>query len=250
MAARSRHRTPAPFTSLTQFWSKGLVGSRSVGGAARRGASGRQSAYPQRSASTWTCRNIVISRPSHNRTRNHLYARATGMGAGLHRAKHCYRERRYRPALDAQCAQTSLSRLGRNARPITITIGMIPSTTAVAILAVTIRRFLATISSMVLTPRGQPSATMAWVTRSGWRRARSGSVAVTWMKAMARRPDTWSAWSSSSRPIRSTARQPRATRPKRRTSRLTHGVVRLRKAVRLILCKLLSKPRLLLASRW
>ena len=48
------------------------------------------------------CGKIATSRPGHNRTRNQLHPRATGMGAGIHRAKHCYRERRYRPALDAQ----------------------------------------------------------------------------------------------------------------------------------------------------
>ena len=92
---------------------------------------------------------------------------------------------------------------GTEPRPITITIGMIPSTTAVAILAVTIRRFLATISSMVITPRGQPwrrwhgqpdrdGAGRKWI---GCRNMDEGNGTPT---------DTWSAWSSSSRPIRST----------------------------------------------
>ena len=49
------------------------------------------------------------------------------------------------------------------------------------------------------TPRERWSATTARVTRSGWRPAQSGLVAVTWTRATARRPGTSSAWNGSLR---------------------------------------------------
>ena len=87
---------------------------------------------------------------------------------------------------------------GTGRTPITILTGTIRFTTASAILAVTIRRFHAMISFTALTQPGQRSATMARVTRSGWRRGHNGSAAVTWIKAPALRRDTSSAWSFSS----------------------------------------------------
>ena len=134
--------------------------------------------------------------------------------------------------------------------PITITIGTIPFIIAPGIRAVTIRRFLAMISFTVLTPRGQRSGMTALETRSGWRRARSGSVAVTWMEAMVHRPDTWSAWSSFLRLIRSTARPMRAIRPRLLTLLSTRGAARLPKDVRSTRCKLLLKLKRLPESKW
>ena len=84
-----------------------------------------------------------------------------------------------------------------------------------AILAGMIRQSLVTISSMAAIPRAQRSATMAAPTRSGWRPAQSGSVAVTWTREMAHQPGTSSAWNSSLRLTHSTARRTKATRPKR-----------------------------------
>ena len=119
--------------------------------------------------------------------------------------------------------------------------------TASATLAATIRHSLAMISFTAPTPPAQRSATTAAATRSGWRPAQSGSVAVTWTRATARRPDTSSAWNFSSRLTRSTARRTKATRPRRPTLPSTPGVARLRKVVRLTHCKLLLKLKPLLA---
>ena len=88
---------------------------------------------------------------------------------------------------------------------------------------------------------------MAWVTRSACRRRKrdrlpehgqGNGTPARYMECM----------EFFLRLTRSTARQPRATRPKRLISQLTPGVVPLQKAARLTPCKLLLKPRLLLAS--
>ena len=91
---------------------------------------------------------------------------------------------------------------GTESPPITITTGMIPSTTALEILAATIRRCLATTSVMARIRSGLRLAMTAWVIRSGWRPARSGSVAVTWTRGTAHRQDTSNAWSGFLRLIR------------------------------------------------
>ena len=78
--------------------------------------------------------------------------------------------------------------------PITITTGTTPFTTALEIHAATIRRSLATTTVMARTRSGLRLATTAWVIRLGWRPARNGSVAVTWTRATAHRPDISSAW--------------------------------------------------------
>ena len=112
-------------------------------------------------------------------------------------------------------------------------------------LAVLTRLSRAMISSTVPTPPAQPLAMTAPVTRSAWPRVQNGLVAVTWTKVTAPRPHTWSACNGSWRLPGSTATTP--TRPKHRTLRSIPGVVPLQKAARLTRCKLLSKPRLLLA---
>src|SRR4029453_5491714 len=83
---------------------------------------------------------------------------------------------------------------GMDRTPITITTGMTPFTTALEILAETIRLSLATTLVMARTRSAPQLATMEWVTRSVWRRRQNGSAAVTWTKVMARRRGTSSAW--------------------------------------------------------
>jgi subtilase family protein len=91
---------------------------------------------------------------------------------------------------------------------------------------------------------------MAAQIRSEWRPALSVSVAATWTRATVLPPDTSSAWNFSSRLIRSVALRLTAIQPKHPTSRTTHGVVRPRKVVQLLLCKPQSKLNALPASRW
>src|SRR5215510_12048352 len=122
---------------------------------------------------------------------------------------------------------------------------MIPSTTASAIPAATIRRSLAMITSTELTPLAQRSVTTAGTTRLEWHLAQNGLVAVTWTSVWAHRLGTSSAWNGSWHLPRSAAVIP--TRPRRLISLLTHGVVRPLKAVRLIHCKLLLMLKPLLA---
>ena len=132
--------------------------------------------------------------------------------------------------------------------PITITTGTTPSTIVSAIPAGTIRSNLATISFTVLTPPAQRLAMTAWVTRLEWHPAQNGLVAVTWTKALAHRPDTWSACSGSSRLTHLTAHQTKATLLRRPILQLTPGFVRLRKAVQPTHCKPLLKLKLRPAS--
>src|SRR6266516_1088830 len=128
---------------------------------------------------------------------------------------------------------------GTESRPITITIGTIPSMTALEILAVMIRPSLVMITVMALILSALRLATTVWATRLGWRPAQDGSAATTWTRVTAHRPDTSSAWNGSLRLTLSAAA--RATRLGLPMSRVTRGFVRLRKAVRLIRCKPLSK---------
>ena len=102
--------------------------------------------------------------------------------------------------------------------------------------------------STVPTPLPPWSAAMAAPIRSEWRRGPSGSVAVIWTRATAPPPPTWSAWNSSSRRTRSTARRRKATQPKLPTLPRIPGPARLRKAVRMTLCNLPSKRKPQLAS--
>jgi hypothetical protein len=89
------------------------------------------------------------------------------------------------------------------------------------------------------------------VTRSVWRRARSGSRAVIWIKATEHRPRTWSVCNSFWRLIRSTARPMKATPRRHPTLRLTPGAAQSRRAVQSATsCKLLLKLKELLVSRW
>ena len=83
--------------------------------------------------------------------------------------------------------------------PTTITTGTTPFMIASATLAATIHRFLAMISFTALIPQAPRSAMMALATRSGWRPAQNGSVAVTWIKATAHRLVTSSACNCSLR---------------------------------------------------
>jgi hypothetical protein len=155
------------------------------------------------------------------------------------------------PAFAGRITRSNLTIAGgTESRPITITIGMTPFTTAPGIRAVTIRRFPAMISFTAATRQEQRSATMGWATRSEWRLERSGLVAVTWMKATVHRPDTSSAWNSFLRLIPSIVHPARATLPRLPTLQLTRGVARLRKVVLLTPCKPLLKLKVLLASRW
>src|SRR5437764_1138611 len=119
------------------------------------------------------------------------------------------------------------------------TQGPILSMTVSRIPAGMIHRFPATISFTVLTLQAQRSVTMARVTRLGWRPARNGSAAVTWIRAPAHPLVTWNACSGFLRLPKSAAAIP--TRPRHLTSLLTPGSARLRKVVPLIRCKLRSK---------
>jgi subtilisin family serine protease len=67
---------------------------------------------------------------------------------------------------------------------------------------------------------------------------------------LAHPPDTWSAWNFSWRLTRLAATQARATQHWRRILRITPGVVRLRKAVRLTRYKLLLKRSAQQVSKW
>ncbi len=143
---------------------------------------------------------------------------------------------------------TRLSRItvvGTAWLPIMITIGTTRYILAVAF-AVLTRLSHAMIALMVRTPPVRWSVMTARVTRSVWRPVQSGLVAATWIKATAHLPDTSSACNGSWPPRGSAAVIP--TPPKRRTSLIIPGSARLRKVVRLIRCKLLSKLKLLLVS--
>jgi hypothetical protein len=78
----------------------------------------------------------------------------------------------------------------------------VPFTTVLEILAATIRRFHAMISAMARIPSELRLAMTASAIRSVWHPAQSGSVAVTWTRATARRPNTLSAWNGSWHRIR------------------------------------------------
>src|SRR5947207_13078410 len=85
------------------------------------------------------------------------------------------------------------------------------------------------ISSTVRTQLAQRSVTMAAPIRLEWRPVQNGSPAVTWTRAPARRRGTSSAWNFSLRLTHSTARPPKAIRPKRLTLPSTPGVARSRR---------------------
>jgi hypothetical protein len=104
---------------------------------------------------------------------------------------------------------------GTEQTPITILAGTTPFTTAWATRAGMIRLSLAMISSMEVTPLARQLATMAAPTRLEWLPVQNGSVAVTWTRAMAHRPDTSSAWNFSWRLTRSAAHPTKAIRPRR-----------------------------------
>ena len=114
---------------------------------------------------------------------------------------------------------------------ITIKTGTTPFTTAWGTHAGMIRQSLATISSMERIPSLPRLAMTAVPTRSAWRPAQSGSVAVTWTRATAHQPGTSSAWNFSWRLTHSAARRTKATRPKRLILPTTRGVARLRRVV-------------------
>src|SRR6478672_11118183 len=115
------------------------------------------------------------------------------------------------PASFGRITHSSLTiAAGTESLPITITTGMTPSTTALVILAVTIRLSLAMIMAMALIPSALQLATTAWAIKLEWRPERGGLVAVTWTRATGPRPDTLSAWNGSWRLIPSVAG--RATR--------------------------------------
>ena len=146
--------------------------------------------------------------PGHNRTGNHLHARAARLGARIHRAEHCCCERRYRSVRWTHNALKPHYRGwdGANANhnynwhdSIHDSVGNPCGNDS----PVPLRRLL----PRLLIPPAQRSATTAWVTRSGWRPAQSGLAAVTWTRATAHRPDTSSAWNFSLRLIHSTARR-------------------------------------------
>ena len=96
---------------------------------------------------------------------------------------------------------------------------MTASTTRAAM----IRLSLATTTATAATPPAQRSVTTAWVIRSGWRPAQSGSLAATStdLQTLPHRPDTSSAWNGFWRLIRSAAA--RAIRPKHLTLPSTLG---------------------------
>src|SRR5262249_36935106 len=93
-----------------------------------------------------------------------------------------------------------ITAVGTDRTSIMITIGTTPSTTALATLAEMIRLSLAMTTVMALIRQALGLAMMALVIRSGWRRARSGSVVVTWTRATAHRRDTSNAWNFSLHP--------------------------------------------------
>src|SRR5690242_19056848 len=97
--------------------------------------------------------------------------------------------------------------------------------------------------------RSQPRLVMtAAPTRSAWRQAQRGSVAVTWTRAPAHQPVISSVWNGSLHLTHSAARRTKVTRPKPRILQTTPGVAHLQKGVRLTPCRLLSKLKALLAS--
>src|SRR2546430_3359550 len=103
---------------------------------------------------------------------------------------------------------THLSRItaaGTESRPITITTGMIPFTTAWVTLAVTIRLSRAMTTAMARIRQALRLATMARAIRSVWHPARNGSAAVTWTRETAHRLATSSAWNGFLRLTRSVA---------------------------------------------
>src|SRR5439155_276320 len=81
---------------------------------------------------------------------------------------------------------------GTESTPITILAGM-TAFIPVAAFADLTRQSLVIISSTARTQPAQRSETMAGPTRSAWRRAQSGLLAVTWTRATAHRRHIWSA---------------------------------------------------------
>src|SRR5690242_15274015 len=79
------------------------------------------------------------------------------------------------------------------------------------------------------------SATTEQVTKSAWPRARNGSAAATWMGEWVLLLDTWSAWNGFLRLRGSMAAI--QTQRRRLISQTTRGIVRQKKAVRLIHCR-------------
>src|ERR1051325_11122009 len=122
--------------------------------------------------------------------------------------------------------------------PSTIKTGTTLFTTALATPAVTMHKRLAMTMVMVPIPQALQLAMILRATKSEWRRTRSGSVAATWTRATAHRPDTTSAWNFFSHLTRWAARQLKAIQDWRPILRSTRGVVRLRKVVRLTHCRL------------
>ena len=139
---------------------------------------------------------------------------------------------------------------GTESTRITILAGM-TAFIPVAAFADLTRQSLVTISSMAAIQQAQRSETMAGPTRSAWRPAQSGLLAVTWTRATAHRRHIWSAWNFSSRLTRSAARRTKATRPKHPILQSIPGPARSRRVVlSATSCKLPLKPRKLLVSKW
>ena len=155
------------------------------------------------------------------------------------------------PAFAGRMTRSSLTTaVGTEQTRITIKTGTTPFTTSWETLAGTIHLSLGMISSTGVTRLVQQSGMTGLAIKLEWRRARSGSVAVTWTKATAPRPGTSSAWNFSLRLTHWAAHLTKATRPKRLISRPTLGVVRLRKVVRWTVSKPPWKLKPQRASRW